>query len=195
MKTILNGRRAIGVVILCAFIAVSAAGASEPSAGSAAWLDGRWYHDGKPTRILVAPDGRSITIINELGQRSDGYANGSGNLVIPSLRIRGEVSRKGRRISWTNGTEWTREATTPGPQPGLNISGRWFRNGMPTSISMASDGRNFTIRNEWGLRASGYINRNGELKVPAWVVTGQLNRNEQRISWSNGTEWTRLRLR
>jgi hypothetical protein len=81
MKTILNGRRAIGVVILCAFIAVSAAGASEPSAGSAAWLDGRWYHDGKPTRILVAPDGRSITIINELGQRSDGYANGSGNLV------------------------------------------------------------------------------------------------------------------
>src|SRR5205807_7284367 len=40
--------------------------------GSAAGLDGRWYHDGAPTRILVAPDGRSITIVNEFGKSSDG---------------------------------------------------------------------------------------------------------------------------
>src|SRR5437879_12482019 len=42
--------------------------------GSAADLDGRWYHDGAPTSILVAPDGRSITIVNEFGQSRDGYA-------------------------------------------------------------------------------------------------------------------------
>src|SRR5262245_35150323 len=92
---------------------VSAAVARPSSGGSAAYLDGRWFHDGKPTRILVAPDGRSITITNELGQSSDGYANGPRNLVIPSLGITGEVNPKGRRIRWTNGTEWTRETKNP----------------------------------------------------------------------------------
>ena len=194
MKATFHFGRAIGAVVLSGLIAMSAAVAQERSGGSAAWLDGRWYHDGQPTRILVAPDGRSITIVNELGQRSDGYATGPDNLVIPSLRLSGEVNRKGRRISWSNGTQWTREATMPGPEPGLNLSGRWFRNGMPTNIDMSSDGRNFTVRNEWGMRASGHINRNGELKVPAWGVTGRLSNNGQRISWSNGTEWTRPRL-
>src|SRR5258707_13958460 len=89
---------------------------------SAADLDGRWYHDGAPTRILVAPDGRSVTIVNEFGKSSDGYANGPHNIVIPSLGITGEVNKKGRRISWTNGTEWTREQKNPGPDSGVKIN-------------------------------------------------------------------------
>src|ERR1044071_2829603 len=117
-----------------ALVFVSAAVARPPSGGSAADLDGRWYHDGKPTRILVAPDGRSITIVNEFNQSSDGHANGPRNLVIPSLGITGEVNKNGRRISWTNGTEWTREAKNPRPDSGVNLSGRWFRNGQATSI-------------------------------------------------------------
>ena len=161
---------------------------------SAADLDGRWYHDGAPTRILVAPDGRSITIVNELGQSSDGYAADPRNLAIPSLGITGKVSKDGRRISWTNGTEWKRESSMPGPIPSVNISGRWFRNGQPTSIDVARDGRNFTIVQEWGMRATGRITGNGELSVPAWGVTGRVKENGQRIKWSNGTEWTRPRL-
>jgi hypothetical protein len=184
----------IAAVILCSFIFVWAAAARPGPGGSAAGLDRRWYHDGKPTRILVAPDGRSITIVNEWGQSNDGYATSPRNLVIPSLGITGEVNPKGRRIRWTNGTEWTREEAKPGPDSGVNISGRWFRNGQPTRIDVASDGRNFTIVNEWGLRSSGHISRNGELKVPGWLVTGHLSNNGQRISWSNGTEWTRPRL-
>jgi hypothetical protein len=181
-------------LIIFTLIFVSTANARPPSDGSAADLDGRWYHDGKPTRILVAPDGRSITIINEFNQSSDGYANGPRNLVIPSLGISGEVNKKGRRIIWTNGTEWTRESTNPGPDSGVNISGRWFRNGQATSINVGPDGKSFTITNEWGLPGVGYITRGGELKVPVWGVTGRLSRNGQRISWSNGTEWTRPRL-
>ena len=176
---------------ICAFVFVSAAVASQPSGGSAAGLDGRWYHHGKPTAIFVAPDGRSITIVNEFGQRNDGYANGRRNLVIPSLGITGEVNKKARRISWTNGTEWTREAKNPGPDSGVNLNGRWFRNGQPTNIEVTPDGRSFTITNEWGLRSTGYINRSGELKIPSWRVTGHLSNNGQRISWSNGIEWTR----
>ena len=197
MKTNCNCRRTrteMGALVLCGFIFVATAVARQPSAGSAAGLDGRWYHDGKPTRILVAPDGRSITIINEFGQSNDGYANGPRNLVIPSLGITGEVNQKGRRISWTNGTEWTREAKNPRPDSGVNLSGRWFRNGQATSIDVRPDGRSFIITNEWGLRSDGYMSGNGELKVTAWGVTGHLSKNGQRISWSNGTEWTRPRL-
>ena len=120
------GAPATWVLAASTLIFVSAAVARPPSGGSAADLDGRWYHDGKPTRILVAPDGRSITIINELGQSSDGYANGPRNLVIPSLGITGEVNKKGRRISWTNGTEWTREAKNPGPDSGKALADAGF---------------------------------------------------------------------
>ena len=132
------------------------------------------------------------TIVNEFGQRSDGYAADPQILVIPSLAITGRVSKDGRRITWTNGTEWRRESSVPGPT--VNINGRWFRNGQPTSIDVARDGRNFTIIQEWGLRATGRITGNGELIVPAWGVTGQVKQDGQRIKWSNGTEWTRPRL-
>jgi hypothetical protein len=71
---------------------------------------------------------------------------------------------------------------------------RWFRNGQPTSVNVAADGRSFTITNEWRLRATGFITRSDELKVPVWLVTGHLSQNGQRISWSNGTELTRPRL-
>ena len=63
------GAPAKWALIIYTLIFVSAANARQPSGGSAAGLDGQWYHNGKPTRIFVAPDGRSITIVNEFGQR------------------------------------------------------------------------------------------------------------------------------
>ena len=133
---------------ICTFVFVSAAVASQPFGGSVARLDGRWYHNGAPTRILVAPDGRSITIINEFNQRNDGFATSNRDLVIRSLRITGRVSKEGRRISWSNGTEWTRERNIRGPAPGVNLSGRWFRNGRPTSIQVARDGGGYLERSQ-----------------------------------------------
>jgi len=182
----------IWAVAVITLVFASAAVALPSAGGAAAYLDGRWYHDGKPTRILVAPDGRSITITNELGHSTDGYANGPHHLVIPSLGITGVVNPKGRRISWTNGTEWTRDANNPDYSG--NLGGRWYRNGQPTRIDMAGDGRNFTITNEMGLRANGFVTGNGELKVPGWFVTGHLSKNGHKISWSNGTEWMRPSL-
>src|SRR5207245_9132123 len=88
--------------------------------GSAADLDGRWYHDGAPTRILVAPDGRSITIVNEFGKSSDGYAADPRNLAIRSFGITVKVSTDGRRISWTHGTEWGPDPSMAGPSPTVN---------------------------------------------------------------------------
>jgi hypothetical protein len=103
---------------------------------------------------------------DEFGQSNDGYANGPRNLVIPSLGINGEVNKKGRRISWTNETEWTREAKNSGPDSGVNLSERWFRNGQATSINVAPDGRTFTITNEWGLAGGRLCNPQRRIKGP-----------------------------
>ena len=77
--------------------------------GFASGLGGNWYHNGKPTSIYVQPDGRNLMIVNEHGHRNSGYAISPYELEIPSLGIRGHVSHGGQRISWTNGTQWTRE--------------------------------------------------------------------------------------
>jgi hypothetical protein len=142
----------------------------------------------------VAPDNRSIAIVNEHGQRSDGYAATNRDLIIPSLGISGRVSENGQRINWTNGTEWLRQSKSSGPKPTWGLGGQWFHDGKPTRIEVTNDGRNFTIYNEWGQRSNGFINPQGELKVPWLGSTGYLKDNGQRISWSNGTEWTRPRL-
>jgi hypothetical protein len=181
-------------LMIYALMFASAAFARQPSSGSAAGLDGQWYHDGRATRILVAPDNRSITIINEHGQRSDGYATSNRDLIIPSLGISGRVNQNGRRISWTNGTEWTRESKGSRPLPTFSLGGPWIHNGKPAKIEVTNGGRNFTIINEGGKRSNGFINAQGELKVPWLELTGYLKDNGQRISWSNGTEWTRPRV-
>jgi hypothetical protein len=161
--------------------------AGEP--GFAVGLGGRWYHDGQPTSINVAPDGRNLTIINEQGRRSDGYATSPRELEIPSLGIRGTVSHGGRRISWTNGTEWTRESQERGSASGQGLNGRWFHDGKPTSISVSSGGQSVTITNEQGQSSSGSMS--GNEIVLSSGITGHVSQGGQRISWSNGTEWRR----
>lgn len=76
--------------------------------GFASGLSGRWYHDGRPTSIDVAPDGRNLTVIDEVGRRTVGYATSPREFEIPQDHLRGHLSHDGRRISWTNGGEWTR---------------------------------------------------------------------------------------
>lgn len=171
-------------------------GSSAYAAGSgfAAGLSGQWFHDGKPTSINVDPDGRNLMIINENGQRSSGYANSPYELEIPSLRIKGHVGHGGRRISWTNGTEWTREphehGSDSGQGPGQDISGRWFHDGKPTSISVSFGGRHVTITNEQGQSSGGQMAGDREIAITGGL-RGRVSHGGRRISWSNGTEWTR----
>jgi hypothetical protein len=160
--------------------------------GFAVGLGGRWYHDGNATSINVAPDGRNLTIINEQGRRSDGYATSPREIEIPSLRIRGHVSHSGRRISWTNGTEWTREARKGGSAfgqgPRQDLNGRWYHDGKPTSISVSTLG-NVTITNEHG--QSSFGNMSGTDITIRGGLRGHVSHSGRRISWSNGTTWTR----
>ena len=206
-------------------------GSSAPPAsqtGFASGLSGRWYHDGKPTSIDVAPDGRNLTVIDEVGRRTDGYMTSHGEFLIPRDNLRGRLSHDGRRIEWTNGGTWTREphkggsdrGQAPGqgssvsgwyhggsdvgqaPGQGSNvsgwynggsdvgqhqdISGRWYHDGKPTSISVS--GQTVTITNEVGQSSSGSMSGN-EIVISG--MRGHVGPRGQRISWSNGTQWTR----
>ena len=157
---------------------------SSSQTGFASGLSGRWYHDGKPTSIDVAPDGRNVTVIDEVGRRTDGYVTSPGEFFIPRDNLRGRLSHDGRRISWSNDGEWTREphkggsdrGQAPGqgssvsgwynggsdvgqaPSQGQDISGRWYHDGKPTSISVS--GQTVTITNEVGQSSSGSMSGN-----------------------------------
>jgi len=157
--------------------------------GFASGLSGRWYHDNQPTSISVEADGRNLMLINEHGQRSSGYANSPYELEFPSLRIKGHVSHGGRRISWTNGTEWTREPHEHGSDSGQGLSGRWFHDGKPTSISVSAGG-SVTITNEQGQTSSGHLASDREIAITGGL-RGRVSHGGRRISWSNGTEWSR----
>jgi hypothetical protein len=151
-------------------------------------ISGRWFHDGKPTSISVS--GFNVTITNEQGQSSSGHLTGK-DLVMPWLGIRGVVSDRGRRISWSNGTTWTRErgGSDSGQGIGRDLNGRWFHDGKPTSISVSSDGRNVTITNEQGQSSRGLMTDNKI--VLSSGITGDVVHGGRRISWNNGTEWRR----
>lgn len=158
--------------------------------GFASGLGGQWYHDGKPTSIRVDPDGRNLTIIDEDGRRTSGVATSPYELEFGGLK--GSVGHGGRRISWNNGTTWTREPHQGGSHsdavPGQQgISGRWYHDGKPTSIDVT--GHAITITDEAGQSSSGII-MNNNITIRG-TLHGQLSGDGRRISWSNGTTWTR----
>ena len=63
-------------------------------------------------------------------------------------RLKGSVSDGGRRISWSQWHEWTRQPHEADLiRQGQGLSGRWFHDGKPTSVSM-SPGGSVTITNE-----------------------------------------------
>jgi hypothetical protein len=71
-------------------------------------LTGPWVHNDCPTTISVAPDGRSLTIIDEFGHQNTGYIAGNRELIVPSSGIRGHVGYGALHITWSNGSIWAR---------------------------------------------------------------------------------------
>ena len=175
----------------------AATGSSAPPAsqtGFASALSGRWYHDGKPNSIDVAPDGRNLAVIDKTGRRTVGYATSPREFYIPQDRLRGHLSHDGRRIEWTNGGTWTREpyqgGSDSGAAPGQQgISDRWYHDGKPTSFSVGPGG-SVTITDENGITTSGHMMNASEFMTSA-LLRGSISPDGRRISWSNGGTWTR----
>ena len=175
----------------------AATGHSTPPAsqtGFASGLSGRWYYGDHPTSIDVAPDGRNVTVIDDVGRRTSGYATSPRDFEIPRDRLRGHLSHDGRRIEWTNGGTWTREpyqgGSDSGAAPGQQgISDRWYHDGKPTSFSVGPGG-SVTITDENGITTSGHMMNASEFMTSA-LLRGSISPDGRRISWSNGGTWTR----
>ena len=167
----------------------AATGRHAGETGFASGLSGQWFHDGRPTSINVDPDGRNLTIVDENGRRTSGVANSPYELDFRGLK--GSVGHGGRRISWNNGTTWTREPhqgeSHSGSAPGHGVSGGWYHDGKPTSVSVI--GRGVTITNEAGQQSSGSLSGN-DITIFGGP-SGRVSDDGRRISWSNGTTWTR----
>lgn len=79
------------------------------------------------------------------------------------------------------------------PPVNVNLSGSWCTDanfvGAATSIRQTGFDT-YQLTNEQGSSSNAYLSGN-QIVAPQWGVTGNLQNNQNRIAWSNGTNWSR----
>lgn len=116
--------RLVLVTICAAASVVAGAWSDAASAGTLPNITGTWYANGDPSApCQISQSGTSVSLSNQQGNAA------SGQFVDPSTlstdwgpmnggRITGTISDDLRRISWSNGTFWSRPNVAPiGPAP------------------------------------------------------------------------------
>lgn len=95
-------------------------------AGTLPDITGTWYANGDTSkRCRISQSGTSVTLRNEQGRTASGRFTDPSTLdtdwnYFGGNHITGAISSDLRRISWSNGTYWTRESApqpTPTPNP------------------------------------------------------------------------------
>jgi hypothetical protein len=74
-------------------------------------LDGTWYAGGDPNRVCsISQKFGALNFVNESGTTASGSFDGRNHFVAvwQGQQIGGTVSADGRRITWSNGTFWSR---------------------------------------------------------------------------------------
>jgi hypothetical protein len=71
-------------------------------------VSGPWAYNDCRTNISIAPDGRTLIITDESGQRNSGYVAGNREIIVPAQAIRGHIGYGALHITWSNGTVWAR---------------------------------------------------------------------------------------
>ena len=71
-------------------------------------IAGSWFHNNRPTSIHLAADRVHFVLINEQGQKTQGYIQDRKQLVLPSANVIGRITQHGRVIQWSNNTTWNR---------------------------------------------------------------------------------------
>jgi hypothetical protein len=110
--------RIAGVLTLCAGLAI-AGPALIGRAGTLPNISGTWYANGNPTaRCRITQSGDSVSLTNEQGATATGRFADPSTLrtdwgLMNGGRITGTISGDLRRISWSNGTYWSRPSTAP----------------------------------------------------------------------------------
>ena len=115
--------------LFLAAIAVSASLGLLPGAvraGTLPNITGTWYANGDTSkRCEISQSGTSVTLRNEQGRTANGRFTDPGTIdtdwgYFGGSHITGAISPDLRRITWSNGTYWTRESApqpTPTPNP------------------------------------------------------------------------------
>lgn len=114
----------------------------------------------------------------------------------------GETTKGGTTIDWTDGTTWTRKTSPsppPSPSPGHSIGGSWHYNDDKGNdhmylVDALSDG-SFTAKGDgqpWHT-ASGHVSMpNIDIKYDiSGEMTGTVSGDYSKITWQDGTDWTR----
>ncbi len=154
---------------------------------------GRWCVQGDSARnATIAQGPLGLQLTNESGSTSTAQGVGLGGSTIVALEwdlVQGTLRNDGRRIDWTNGTYWNHCSGS-----GMTLDGTWYAGGDPgrmCSISQQYGAINFV--NESAVRASGHFDGPSHL-VALWQgksIGGAVSPDGSRISWDNGTFWSR----
>lgn len=165
------------------------------SAGTLPNITGTWYANGdRSLRCTISQSGTSVTLTNEQGKTARGTFLDPSTLdtdwgYMGGRHIRGVISQDLRRISWSNGTSWSRGSgsytpppPTPEPTPTperLNVSVRVENNeSSPIYVHVA------TLKNGYGRSYAQCVSfRNVSTKVAtdvdfSFVVTSHSGRVE-----------------
>lgn len=110
----------VGIVAsLCASIAIAFGVLTAARAGTLPDIGGTWYANGNPgARCSIRQSGNSVSLTNEVGINANGTFTDPSTLdtrwgVFGGGRVTGRISADLRRITWSNGTYWTRPTPSP----------------------------------------------------------------------------------
>jgi hypothetical protein len=148
-------------------------------------ISGAWSINGQATSIVQS--GVNLTFTNERGETANGVfisntqvrADGWGGLI-------GTLSADTNTINWANGSVWVRNIDIDDVP---DLAGTWLFNGREARIDQ--NGSSLTFTNEFGSVTSGQFLSPTEVRANLWGITGRISEDENTITWSNGTVWTR----
>lgn len=184
-------------------LGVKEAVAQFPPSQQASGFLGGWCAQGDPTKqASISGNGAFLTLTNENGDTSPGNLQGQSGIVAPGWQfVSGTLSPDGSQINWSNGTFWARCNSGGGGGGGghrrPNLNGTWYAQGnRGQSCTIHQRGNSLSLTNEQGSSARGQLTGKRQLTTN-WngtTIGGTVTQNGNRITWDNGTYWTRFRV-
>jgi hypothetical protein len=196
----LHATRFTVALLLAIFIHSASTIAAHPPQGNqgAAFL-GQWCAQGDPNKqtSITSNGGVFFNLTNEQGDTSPGTLQGPNVMSAPGWQfVTGTLTPDGSQINWSNGTNWQR-CNNGGGGGGWRrprIEGTWYRAGDHSQrCSIRRRGETYRLTNETNATATGSWDSRHQLTTnwSGTIITGTLTNNATRITWDNGTFWTR----
>jgi hypothetical protein len=146
-------------------------------------LGGTWLFNGQGSSIQQT--GLQLTFTNEFGAPSSGSFISDTQIRAEDWNLTGTIV--GNEIRWSNGAVWLKGVT--GLQ--VNLAGTWQFNGQFTQIQQT--GNNLLLTNENGEQSQAVFASAAQIQATDWGnLVGHISSDGARISWSNGSTWTRF---